>query len=443
MTLFSDFISQVCTEITNNKNKPDGIYQYAVTLPPPLADALSPSALTGWLNAQTCWPQFYWQHRDGTETVAVCGEVCRFTHISEAQALLDTLPAQSQIRIWGLNSWQFDTPSPAQGTGGSYLFVPRAELRISGNETYFLVNIDSRRPAEETLTFLRSLVWQTALPALHSTIISARHQPDEAGWIQLVTDAVTAITGGEMEKVVTARKTALELSAPVSPAAFMQASCDCNHHCFHYMLATGPDSAFVASPPERLYLRAGAQLYTEALAGTVANYPEDDRAAQAAQWLLSDKKNVHENSVVVDDICQRLQGAVSALDVSAAAVIRLRKVQHLYRVISAALYAPRDSDCLQRLQPTAAVAGLPRSAALAFLRNNEPFDRDWYAGSGGYCSQSRSEFAVSLRCAKISGSRVDLYAGAGIVAGSDPQAEWSEIENKAAGLRTLLEGDAH
>ncbi|KJF76769.1 hypothetical protein UA45_16770 [Morganella morganii] len=100
MTLFSDFISQVCTEITNNKNKPDGIYQYAVTLPPPLADALPPSALTGWLNGQTCWPQFYWQHRDGTETAAVCGEVCRFTHISRAQALLDTLPAQSQIRIW-------------------------------------------------------------------------------------------------------------------------------------------------------------------------------------------------------------------------------------------------------------------------------------------------------------------------------------------------------
>ncbi|MEZ2634616.1 isochorismate synthase [Morganella morganii] len=443
MTLFSDFISQVCTEITHNKNKPDGIYQYAVTLPLSLADALPQSALTGWLSAQTCRPQFYWQHRDGTETAAVCGEVCRFTHISDAQALLDTLPADSQIRIWGLNSWQFDTPAPARGTGGSYLFVPRAELRQTGSGTQFLVNIDGSRPPEETLTFLRSLIWQVTPPALNSTVISARHSPDEAGWTQLVTDAVTAISGGQMEKVVTARKTSLVLSAPVSPAAFMQASCDCNHHCYHYMLVTGPDSAFVASPPERLYFRAGAQLYTEALAGTVANYPEDERAAEAAQWLLSDKKNVHENSVVVDDICQRLKGAVSTLDVSAAAVIRLRKVQHLYRVISATLYAPRDSDCLQRLQPTAAVAGLPRSAAMTFLRDNEPFDRDWYAGSGGYCSPSRSEFAVSLRCAKISGSRVDLYAGAGIVAGSDPQAEWSEIENKAAGLRTLLESETH
>ena len=107
-----------------------------------------------------------------------------------------------------------------RGAGGSYLFVPRAELRISGSETHFLVNIDSRRPAEETTEFLRSLVWQTEIPALNITVISARHQPDEAGWTQLVTDAVTAITGGN-GKVVTARKTALELSAPVSPAAFI------------------------------------------------------------------------------------------------------------------------------------------------------------------------------------------------------------------------------
>ena len=138
---------------------------------------------------------------------------------------------------------------------------------------------------------------------------------------------------------MTARKTALELSAPVSPAAFMQASCDCNHRCFHYMLATGPNTAFVASPPERLYFRAGAQLYTEALAGTVANYPEDDRAAQAAQWLLADKRMCMKTVwwlMIFVSACR----AVSALDVSAAAVIRLRKVQHLYRVISATLYAP-------------------------------------------------------------------------------------------------------
>jgi menaquinone-specific isochorismate synthase len=68
----------------------------------------------------------------------------------------------------------------------------------------------------------------------------------------------------------------------------------------------------------------------------------------------------------------------------------------------------------------------------------EPFAREWYAGSAGYLSLKQSEFCVALRCAKISGTTVRLYAGAGIVAGSDPTMEWQEIENKAAGLRSLL-----
>ena len=70
---------------------------------------------------------------------------------------------------------------------------------------------------------------------------------------------------------------------------------------------------------------------------------------------------------------------------------------------------------------------------------DEPFDRGWYAGSAGYLALEQAEFAVALRSALIQGDHIHLYAGAGIVAGSDPEQEWLEIENKAAGLRTLLE----
>jgi menaquinone-specific isochorismate synthase len=98
-----------------------------------------------------------------------------------------------------------------------------------------------------------------------------------------------------------------------------------------------------------------------------------------------------------------------------------------------------DATCLQRLQPTAAVAGLPRQAAREFIAQHEPFDRQWYAGSAGYISLARSEFTVALRSAAVTGNLLDLFAGAGIVAGSDAAQEWQEIENKAAGLRTLLE----
>ncbi|NVJ11291.1 chorismate-binding protein, partial [Myxococcus sp. AM001] len=109
------------------------------------------------------------------------------------------------------------------------------------------------------------------------------------------------------------------------------------------------------------------------------------------------------------------------------------------RCIWTSLNKADDVICLHQLQPTAAVAGLPRDLARQFIARHEPFTREWYAGSAGYLSLQQSEFCVSLRSAKISGNIVRLYAGAGIVRGSDPEQEWQEIDNKAAGLRTLLQ----
>ncbi|VTM21628.1 Menaquinone-specific isochorismate synthase [Raoultella terrigena] len=153
---------------------------------------------------------------------------------------------------------------------------------------------------------------------------------------------------------------------------------------------------------------------------------------------MHDDKNQRENMLVVEDICQRMQDEVQMLEVLPPQVVRLRNVQHLRRCIWTALNAPDDTRCLHQLQPTAAVAGLPRRAALDFITQNEPFIRGWYAGSAGYLSLAQSEFCVALRSAKVENDTLRLYAGAGIVSGSDPEQEWQEIENKAAGLRSLL-----
>ena len=194
----------------------------------------------------------------------------------------------------------------------------------------------------------------------------------------------------------------------------------------------------MGSTPERLWRRRGALLRTEALAGTVASHADDRQAQRLGNWLMGDDKNQRENMLVVEDICQRLQGETRALEVLPPQIVRLRKVQHLRRCIWAELDKPDDARCLHLLQPTAAVAGLPRQVALDFITRNELFTRGWYAGSAGYLSLAQSEFCVSLRSAKVENHTLRLYAGAGIVSGSDPEQEWQEIENKAAGLRSLL-----
>ena len=163
-----------------------------------------------------------------------------------------------------------------------------------------------------------------------------------------------------------------------------------------------------------------------------------EKAQRLGEWLLNDDKNQRENMLVVEDICQRLQHSTQTLEVLPAQVVRLRKVQHLRRCIWTELKQADDEQCLHMLQPTAAVAGLPRQPAREFIQKVEPFNREWYAGSAGYLSPDQSEFCVALRSARVQDDSLRLYAGAGIVSGSDPEQEWQEIENKAAGLRSLL-----
>lgn len=411
-----------------------------IALPCSLKDG---TQMLEWLASQPLFPQFYWRHRDGAEEAAVCGAVRTFTDAEQAQKFVQENGCP-ELRIWGLNAFG-QVELAGYGTINSLLFLPRiALMRHAGKAelvVYLYGETSLTQDLELALRDLAALCAIQPLPALQTDVLAARHQPDHDAWCNLLNNALAEIEHKAFEKVVLARRTTLKLSLPLRAAQFLAASRAVNHRCYHFMLALAPERAFLGSSPERLYRRQNLSLETEALAGTVASGNNDAQAQENAQWLMSDRKNQHENLLVVDDICQRLQGGAQALDVMPAEIIRLRKVQHLRRPIHATLVQSNDADCLRRLQPTAAVAGLPREPARQFIMQDEPFDRGWYAGSAGYLSQDQAEFAVALRSALIENDHIHLYAGAGIVAGSDPEQEWLEIENKAAGLRTLLESD--
>ncbi|HGN1705545.1 TPA: isochorismate synthase [Providencia rettgeri] len=394
-----------------------------------------------WLSEQNCYPQFYWYQRTGVQECSAIGMVKSFHSIDNAQTFLSQYPQIPDMRLWGLNGWNAvgeDIPETSKQQATFY-FLPRVEIHRLRSALNISIHIDGEEDRLNAIAFLQQLKPASeAVLTLSANIIAQEHIPEHDEWCRLLNSAIDDMKAGKMEKVVMARETKLTLTKPIAVAEFLSESQKVNHYCYHFMMAFNQYSGFISSTPERLYLRQGELLNSEALAGTVANDPDDTIAAEYAKWLMEDKKNQHENLVVVDDICQQLQGAVTGVDVSSAKVIRLRKIQHLYRSIVATLVTPSDSDCLQRLQPTAAVCGLPRNVARQFLAKHEPFSRGWYAGTGGFISLNKSEFAVSLRCAQIEGTQVSLYSGAGIVSGSDPEQEWTEIENKAAGLKSLF-----
>ncbi|WP_336819245.1 isochorismate synthase MenF [Cedecea sp. MMO-103] len=404
-------------------------------VPVTLSDASDPLA---WLTAQSRYPQFYWQQRNGNEEVAALGALLSFSALEDAQAFLQSHPEQPFLRVWGLNA--FD---PSHG----FLFLSRLEWRRVGGEAFLWLHLYSetslKQDALAAAAFIEQLLPAKLLPQLNLKCLGETHLPEQLEWHRLVDQVVSAISQKALDKVVLARATDLAFSSPVSAAGFMAASRRINLNCYHFLMAFDAKNAFLGSSPERLWRRIDDALRTEALAGTVANHPDDAQAAKLGQWLLKDDKNQRENMLVVEDICQRLQAAVGALDVLPPQVMRLRKVQHLRRCIWTQLKRQDDALCLKQLQPTAAVAGLPRELAREFIAENEPFEREWYAGSAGYLSRHQTEFCVALRSAKVSHTGVRLYAGAGIVAGSVAAEEWQEIENKAAGLKTLLIGSGN
>lgn len=396
----------------------------------PLNDAFDPLA---WLGAQIAYPQFYWQQRSGNEEMAALGVAESFSTLSAARQFLSDRHASPDTRICGLNAF---TP------GQSHLFLPRLLwLRTGGVATLRLTlssEVSLQDDARCALEFLQQLKAIRPITTLSSHIVRETHLPARPEWLSLVSQATDAIAHGEFEKVVLARATDLQFAQRVTAIALMAASRRINHNCYHFCMRFDAQNAFMGSSPERLWRRRGKRLRTEALAGTVASHADDAQSHRLGEWLLNDDKNQRENMLVVEDICQRLQHHTQALEVLPAQIVRLRKVQHLRRCIWTELKIADDEQCLHLLQPTAAVAGLPRDPARAFIQRKEPFEREWYAGSAGYLSPEQSEFCVTLRCARVSDTAVRLYAGAGIVSGSVPEEEWQEIENKAAGLRTLL-----
>jgi menaquinone-specific isochorismate synthase len=198
----------------------------------------------------------------------------------------------------------------------------------------------------------------------------------------------------------------------------------------------------VAATPERLLTLRGKQIEVDALAGTASRAVELHRDGALARALKGCAKNLHEHRLVVDAIREALGRC--ATDIEAAPepeVMQLNNAQHLWTRISARSVNGTDVFSLaELLHPTPATNGQPREQACDWLTRSDPFDRGWYTGAAGILEPDLTgELWVLLRCAEVQGQTADLFAGAGIVEGSDPAMEWRETEHKLAAMLTALQ----
>ena len=326
--------------------------------------------------------------------------------------------------------------APWQGFGDAWFVLPRWTYVSNGTRAMFVLAADASDLANPAR-------WQAELARLracreHGTTQAALVELQPAGaaeWHRQVTDITDAIARGESSKIVAARTLGVALAGSIDAAALLAALDDRHADCVRVLVRPPNAGTLVAATPERLVRRDGAAVSCDALAGTINTTVEDAR-----NKLLASTKDRREHDLVVQAIRAALEDAGAIVNDRACSgdardtpeVRALRHVLHLHTPFHATLKEPRHVlELVARLHPTPAMGGTPTTSAIEWIQSHEPIARGWYSSPVGWFDlDGNGEFAVAIRSGVLAGNRAHLYAGAGIVAGSDPDRELAETDAK-------------
>jgi isochorismate synthase len=327
--------------------------------------------------------------------------------------------------------------APWTGFGDAWFMLPRWTYVHDGVRAAVVLAVDTREAGN-------SARWRDELAALRAvlaTSFAVRPQPpllsidhgDRDAWRALVRSITDAIGAGECAKIVAARSAVVTLAGDARPAD-MLVQLDARHaDCVRVLVRPAGAGALVAATPERLVKLDGAQVSCDALAGSIARREAHDDAA-----LLASTKDRREHEIVVHAIASALHQLDADVRFPVEPGVRtLRHVLHLHTPIAATLRAPRHVlELASALHPTPAVGGTPTKIATDWIAAHEVVPRGWYASPVGWFDlDGNGELAVAIRSGLLAGERAHLWAGAGIVAGSDPDRELAETDVK---LRAML-----
>jgi isochorismate synthase len=284
-----------------------------------------------------------------------------------------------------------------------------------------------------------------AQPQANKNELPSRDVLPASEWMDIVARAVERIRSGAFEKVVLARD--IQLKRLDTPEAFdISATLQRLRESYPtaYVFAVQRwDRYFAGATPEQLVRAENGQIRTMALAGSARRGESEAEDRQLGEELLQSAKNNSEHAIVVAMVREAIERHCTDVQVSAAPeLLKLKNVQHLMTPITGKLLAGHCMlDLIADLHPTPAVGGFPRQAALEAIRETEKLDRGWYAAPLGWIgTHGDGEFAVALRSGLINGNEATLFAGCGIVAESDPQAEFAESSLKLQVMLRALDG---
>ena len=320
-------------------------------------------------------------------------------------------------------SFSFDENDP------SYLVIPRVVVGRRGERSWITWIGDETEPVIDRLE-----------PKAMPTTIEWNGSNGDI-WRERVSDLINRIKNGEVEKVVLARSLDGHASAPIDARRILK--------LLHQQYPTTWSflhSGLIGATPELLVRLSKSMITSRVLAGTIKRSGNDERDLALAASLARSSKDLEEHEYAVRSVADAISPICSSINAPESPfVLHLANVMHLATDVTGVLNdsanPPDILDALERLHPSAAVCGTPRDRAQAAIEEVEGAMRGRYAGPVGWIDiRMDGEFGIALRCGQIDESKrkIRIYAGCGIVAGSDPSDEYAESEAKLLPMRSAL-----
>jgi len=404
---------------------------------------IHPVDMLSWLSLQMDDVKIYGSNQSDTVSIAGIGQAACLTDIrlgnfrkifKELRHLLS--PRYPYLQWYGGFCFDERNLQDDWEEFGAYRFViPRFELAAQDGKMIFCCNLVGRENIKSILRQLAGI--QVNVPSyvqgsknsLNTTILRRSDIPDQELWKR---DVDHILADRSVEKVVLARKTSLHFKQAPDPWVMMRQLKAVTANSYHFAFQF-KKTIFLGASPERLYRRYQRAIESEAIAGTVPQSTDP-------KILQNSAKNNHEHALVVDAIRASFKEFCTVFKQDEhPGILTLPNGHHLITKFQGQLKdGVSDEDILQFLHPTPALGGTPRVQAMDMIRKLEGFSRGWYGAPIGYVGLDWAEFVVGIRSGLARGKNLAIYAGAGIVKGSEAQSEWDEVENKISNFIKII-----
>lgn len=407
-----------------------------------------------WIYNQSDPVKFYLKERekDGTERAGYGETVCFFEEngsnreglLREITGYLNGIPENVKF-YGGFSFFNRVKDKHWKSFGSMRFFIPEFELISNKERSIFGLNIVSNDFDKEKLRNSISEIVTVKGDIAENILIEKENSliPEFEKWEEKINGYLREIESGNLRKIVASRCIKRSYENRINPFFIMKKLQKDSEKRSLFLFVFNGETFFLGATPEILLKRDGNILKTEAIAGTRKHSKNSVISDKMEKELFGSNKELREHDTVTEYIVKKLADICESISISEKKSLKLSTLQHIYTKIECVLKkGAGDGDVVFSIMPTPAVSGDPMGKSMKILEDTEQYDRGWYSGAVGNLGKNSSLLSVSIRSALISGRDIYIYAGAGIVEGSNPEKEWEETELKLEKFKRIMRNES-